>query len=128
MICHLEGLNITTPKGPTYMRPEDHQGLAEMYIAEVVNDTRVASETYNLLIGQLVETLPASEVAPPIKTDYIPCGAPPTKVTDTVTDTETQAQETDTETVTVTPGFVSPYLLFGLGLIAFTIAGKRRRK
>jgi branched-chain amino acid transport system substrate-binding protein len=72
MISHLEGLNITTPKGPTHMRPEDHQGLAEMYIAEVWNDTRATSETYNQLIAKLVERIPASEVAPPIETDYVP--------------------------------------------------------
>ncbi|MBY8997123.1 MAG: ABC transporter substrate-binding protein, partial [Candidatus Thorarchaeota archaeon] len=34
MINYLEsGVTINTPKGPTYLRPADHQGLAEMYIA-----------------------------------------------------------------------------------------------
>ncbi len=72
MITHLEGLNITTPKGPTYMRPQDHQGLAEMYIAECWNDTRPSSETYNQIIAKHVETIPAMEVAPPIETTYVP--------------------------------------------------------
>ncbi|MFX1369138.1 MAG: ABC transporter substrate-binding protein, partial [Promethearchaeota archaeon] len=40
MIQHLEsGLLINCPKGPTYLRPADHQGLAEMYIATAWNDT-----------------------------------------------------------------------------------------
>ena len=72
MIAHLEGLNITTPKGPTYMRPNDHQGLAEMYIADIVNDTNPTSETYNLVIAELYQTISAADCAPPITTDYIP--------------------------------------------------------
>ncbi len=72
MIAHLEGLNITTPKGPTYMRPNDHQGLAEMYIADIVNDTDPTSETYKLVIAELNQTIPALECAPPITTDYEP--------------------------------------------------------
>ncbi|MFX1559874.1 MAG: ABC transporter substrate-binding protein, partial [Promethearchaeota archaeon] len=49
MINYLEsGVTIDCPKGPTYLRPDDHQGLAEMYIAKAVNDTRPTSETYNL--------------------------------------------------------------------------------
>jgi len=72
MIAHLEGLNITTPKGPTYLRPNDHQGLAEMYIADVVNDTDPTSETYNLIIAKLSERIPALECAPPVATNYIP--------------------------------------------------------
>jgi branched-chain amino acid transport system substrate-binding protein len=52
MINHLEGgLTIDCPKGPTYLRPDDHQGLAEMYIAKAVNDTRPSSETHNLIIA-----------------------------------------------------------------------------
>ncbi|MHA1971713.1 MAG: substrate-binding domain-containing protein [Candidatus Hodarchaeales archaeon] len=72
MIAHLEGLNITTPKGPTYLRPEDHQGLAEMYIAEAWLDNRATSETYGMVIAKLVERIPAKDVAPPIETDYEP--------------------------------------------------------
>ena len=72
MIAHLEGLNITTPKGPTYLRPNDHQGLAEMYIADILNDTDPTSETYNLIIAKLNQTIPALDCAPPITTDYVP--------------------------------------------------------
>ncbi|MFW9833222.1 MAG: ABC transporter substrate-binding protein, partial [Candidatus Thorarchaeota archaeon] len=58
MIDYLEGgIDINTPKGPTLLRPDDHQGLAEMYIATAVNDTDPTSETYKLVIAQLNETL-----------------------------------------------------------------------
>lgn len=81
MISHLEGLNITTPKGPTYLRPYDHQGLAEMYIADIVNDTKPGSETENLIIARLNKTIPAMEVAPPIKTNYDPYATKTTTTT-----------------------------------------------
>jgi branched-chain amino acid transport system substrate-binding protein len=67
MLYHLEsGLTIDTPKGPTYLRPDDHQGLAEMYIAEAWVDDRAGSETEGLIIAKLVETLDRDTVAPPI--------------------------------------------------------------
>jgi branched-chain amino acid transport system substrate-binding protein len=67
MITYLEsGVTINCPKGETYLRPDDHQGLAEMYIAEAVNDTTSGSETENLVIAELVETLNRTAVAPPI--------------------------------------------------------------
>ncbi len=73
LINHLENnLTINTPKGPTYLRPEDHQGLAEMYIAEVWNDTRMESETYGYLIPKLVEKLDPMTIAPPIESSYTP--------------------------------------------------------
>ncbi len=84
MICHLEGLTITTPKGPTYMRPEDHQGLAEMYIAEIWKDDRPDSETYGFLIAKLVERIPPMDVAPPVDTIYTPCPPEPVTITETV--------------------------------------------
>jgi len=87
MINYLEsGVTINTPKGETYLRPDDHQGLAEMYIAEAVNDTTSGSETENLVIAELVQTLNYSTVAPPIASmwndaPYVPGGfvttAPP---------------------------------------------------
>ena len=71
MIVHLEsGITLDCPKGPTYLRPADHQGLAEMYIAEAWLDTRPASQTYGLIIAKLVETLPYDVVAPPVNTNY----------------------------------------------------------
>ncbi|UCE14118.1 MAG: ABC transporter substrate-binding protein [Candidatus Heimdallarchaeota archaeon] len=108
MISHLEGLNITCPKGPTYIRPYDHQGLAEMYIADIVNDTRPGSETENLIIASLNKTIPALEVAPPIKTDYDPYA--------TGTTTTTTAQRT----------FGNEYIVFILGIVAIYCKKKRR--
>ncbi len=73
MINHLESnLTITTPKGPTRLRPEDHQGLSEMYIAEIWQDDRPTSETFGFLIAKHVQTLSAESVAPPVLTDYEP--------------------------------------------------------
>ncbi len=96
MIDYLEsGLTIDCPKGPTYLRPDDHQGLAEMYIATAVNDTDPASETYNLVIAELNATLDRNTVAPPIESmwndaPYVPGGfAPTTPVTTTTTPTGT---------------------------------------
>ena len=83
MINYLEsGVTINTPKGPTYLRPDDHQGLAEMYIAKAVNDTRPGSETENLIIAELVETLDRNAVAPPIASGYTPGGFAPTTTTE----------------------------------------------
>ncbi|UCH04325.1 MAG: ABC transporter substrate-binding protein [Candidatus Thorarchaeota archaeon] len=102
MINYLEsGVTIDTPKGPTYLRPEDHQGLAEMYIAKVVNDTRPGSETENLIIAELVETLDRNKVAPPIESvwngePYVPGGFAPTTPTTTTTTGTTTGTTTDT--------------------------------
>jgi branched-chain amino acid transport system substrate-binding protein len=73
MIMHLEqGLTIDCPKGPTYLRPEDHQGLAEMYIAEAWKDDRSGSETEGFIIAKHVETLDRFTVAPPVASNYTP--------------------------------------------------------
>jgi branched-chain amino acid transport system substrate-binding protein len=91
MINYLEsGITINCPKGPTYLRPDDHQGLAEMYIATAVNDTRPGSETLNLVIAQLVQTLDRNAVAPPIASvwngePYVPGGFAPVTTTTTTT-------------------------------------------
>lgn len=75
MINHLEsGLTIDTPKGPTYLRPEDHQGLAEMYIAEAWKDDRVGSQTQGYIIAKHVQTLDRFTVAPPVASNYTPGG------------------------------------------------------
>ncbi len=77
MITHLEsGLTIDCPKGPTYLRPEDHQGLAEMYIAEAWKDDRTGSETEGFIIAKHVETLHRDVVAPPIESGYTPTEPP----------------------------------------------------
>jgi len=100
MRTHLEsGLTIDCPKGPTYLRPEDHQGLAEMYIATAVNDTVSGSETENMVIAELVQTLDRFAVAPPIASNYTPGGG------------------------TVTPFVLDPMTLavIGIGVVAIII-------
>jgi len=96
MINYLEGgITIDCPKGTTYLRPDDHQGLAEMYIATAVNDTEPTSETYKLIIAELNETLDRNTVAPPIAAQwdgepYVPGGfAPETTPTTTTSPTTT---------------------------------------
>lgn len=87
MINHLEsGLLLNCPKGETYLRPDDHQGLAEMYIAEAWKDNRTGSETEGFIIAKLVETLHRDEVAPPIASGYTPGGFAPTTPTGFVLD------------------------------------------
>jgi hypothetical protein len=87
MINYLEsGVTIDCPKGPTYLRPDDHQGLAEMYIATAVNDTDPASETYNEVIAKLNVTLDRNTVAPPVASmwndePYVPGGFAPEPTT-----------------------------------------------
>ncbi|TFG29036.1 hypothetical protein EU528_10320 [Candidatus Thorarchaeota archaeon] len=78
MINHLESnLTIDCPKGPTFLRPDDHQGLAEMYIAEAWRDNVTGSETEGFIIAKLVETLDRFDVAPPIASGYTPGGFAP---------------------------------------------------
>jgi branched-chain amino acid transport system substrate-binding protein len=95
MINYLEsGITIDAPKGPTYLRPDDHQGLAEMYIATATNDTNPASQTYNLIIAKLNQTLDRNTVAPPIESvwngePYVPGGFAPPPTTTTSTGTST---------------------------------------
>jgi len=121
MINYLEsGLTIDCPKGPTYLRPADHQGLAEMYIATAVNDTASGSETENLVIAELVETLDSSIVSPPIASmwndePYVPGGFAPTTTTTTGT-----ATTSDTTTGTELPvGFdILTVGLIGVGGLA----------
>lgn len=114
MINHLEsGLTISCPKGDTYLRPEDHQGLAEMYIAEAWRDNVTGSETENLIIAKLVERLDRFDVAPPIASvwngePYEPGGFAPTTTTTTTTTATTTTTETggglDIMTLTLVAG------------------------
>ncbi|MFX1441093.1 MAG: ABC transporter substrate-binding protein [Promethearchaeota archaeon] len=112
MINYLEGgITIDCPKGPTYLRPDDHQGLAEMYIAKAVNDTRSGSETENLVIAELVQTLDRNTVAPPVASvwggePYVPGGFAPTTTT---------TPTTTTPTTTPPPQPIDPMLLLALG-------------
>jgi hypothetical protein len=116
MINYLEsGVTINTPKGPTYLRPDDHQGLAEMYIAKAVNDTRPGSETENLIIAELVETLDRNAVAPPIASGYTPGGFAPTTTT-TISTTTTTTTEPPPEYDILTIGVIG-----GLGVVVIVL-------
>ncbi|MHA2024482.1 MAG: ABC transporter substrate-binding protein [Candidatus Thorarchaeota archaeon] len=123
MINYLEsGLTINTPKGETYLRPDDHQGLAEMYIAKAVNDTRSGSETENLVIAELVETLNYSTVAPPVASvwdgvPYVPGGFAPT------TPGTTTTTPTGTGTTTPPPGFdiLTIGVIGGMGVVILVL-------
>ena len=72
MIADLEGMELETPGGYLVIRPEDHQGIREGYIARCVRDNDPDSETYGLIIAELIEKLPPEAIAPPIKTTYEP--------------------------------------------------------
>jgi branched-chain amino acid transport system substrate-binding protein len=121
MINYLEsGITINCPKGPTYLRPADHQGLAEMYIARAVLDERSGSETENFIIAELVNTLNYSSVAPPVESvwndePYVPGGFAPVVTTTTTTGTATT---TPTGTITAAPiDFLTIGLLGGMGVV-----------
>ena len=121
MINYLEsGVTINTPKGETYLRPDDHQGLAEMYIATAVNDTQSGSETENLVIAELVQTLNRTYVAPPIASmwndaPYVPGGFAPT----TTEPTTTSPTSTTPPTTAPPPGFdmLTIGIIGGMGVV-----------
>ncbi len=121
MINYLEsGITINTPKGETYLRPDDHQGLAEMYIATAVNDTASGSETENLVIAELVQTLNKTYVAPPVASvwngePYVPGGFAPT-----TTEPPTTSPTTPATTPTAPPpGFdmLTIGIIGGMGVV-----------
>jgi len=72
LIAHLEGRAMETPMGFTIIRPEDHQALRPFYVVRYVIDNNPNSETYGLLIGSYVETIPIEKVTPRILTMYKP--------------------------------------------------------
>lgn len=72
MIAVLEGMTLETPMGTTTIRPEDHQALRPMFVGRFVIDNDTASDTYGLIIGEYVATIPAEKVAPRIMTTYTP--------------------------------------------------------
>ena len=90
MIHALEGMYLNTPKGPMYIRPQDHQALQDMYVVKVAytNSTMskyytgpsqfpsdsyfggVATNSFNIFKtgfwgAQLIETLNETQTAPP---------------------------------------------------------------
>ncbi len=75
LIPVLEGLNFTSPKGPMYIRPEDHQALQSMYIAQVFNDTTSWIKDYypdGFINLRLIAEIPPDLTAPPIENDFDP--------------------------------------------------------
>jgi len=75
LISALEGLSFTGPKGHMYIRPEDHQALQSMYIAQVFNDTTSWIKDYypNGFINlRLIAEIPPELTAPPIRGDVTP--------------------------------------------------------
>lgn len=72
LIAHLEGRAMETPMGFTIIRPEDHQALRPYYVVKYVVDNNSSSETYGLLIGSYVKTIPIEGVTPRILTTYKP--------------------------------------------------------
>ena len=75
LIPVLEGLNFTSPKGPMYIRPEDHQALQSMYIAQVFNDTTSWITDYypsGFTSLRLIAEVPPELTAPPIRSDITP--------------------------------------------------------
>jgi len=75
LIPVLEGLNFTSPKGPMYIRPEDHQALQSMYIAQVFNDTTSWITDYypsGFTSLRLIVEVPPDLTAPPIRSDITP--------------------------------------------------------
>ncbi len=108
MICGLENMTLATPKGMERIRPQDHQGLPEMYVATIVNDTNPSSPSYGSLIGKLVQTLSPEQVAPPIETTYNGCS----------TSTSSKAS----------PGFELPTAIIGLSLVVLVASIQKRKK
>ena len=130
MICGLEGMSLMTPKGNETLRPEDHQGLPEMYIATIVNDTTVGSPSYGHLIGQLVKTLSPQEVAPPIETTYkgcTPSSVQTTTISGSVVTTTLGGSSVSTKTVQI-PGFLTPMVLLGLSIVVFSVKKGKKNK
>jgi branched-chain amino acid transport system substrate-binding protein len=75
IIPALEGLLFTAPKGQEYIRPEDHQALQSMYIAQVFNDTTSWIKDYypsGFINLRLVAEIPGNVTAPPIRGDITP--------------------------------------------------------
>lgn len=75
LISALEGLRFVGPKGEIYIRPEDHQALQCMYIAQVFNDTTSWITRYypkGFINLRLVAEIPPEFTAPPIRGDITP--------------------------------------------------------
>jgi branched-chain amino acid transport system substrate-binding protein len=118
MIQALEGMSLNTPKGPMYIRPQDHQALQSMYIVKTVYDNTSMYKYYpqgvsSLPTGsdwagvfktgfvgvQLIETLNSSQTAPPI---YPGAATQPRPAVSTTTTSSTTSSTSPTTTTTTT--------------------------
>jgi len=117
MIAALEGMSLNSPKGPMYIRPQDHQALQDMYIVKTVYDNTSMQSYYssasqfptgNVWAGilktgyigvQLIATLNGTQTAPPIYPGTAGQPRPPVQTTTTST---TPSVSTATSTATST--------------------------
>ncbi len=67
----LEGLAVAGPMGPVYIRPDDHQGMYEVYWGKLVKG---GPEGYPHPILKDLRVFSPSRVFPPPKTTYVKCG------------------------------------------------------
>jgi branched-chain amino acid transport system substrate-binding protein len=71
-IAFLEGLTMETPMGATTIRPNDHQALRPYYVVNMTVDKDPNSDTYGLIIGEYITTIPFEKVVPRVLTTYKP--------------------------------------------------------
>jgi hypothetical protein len=111
MIAALEGMNVNSPKGSMYIRPQDHQAMQDMYIVKTVYDNSSMKAYYSSAsqfptgnawagilktgyIGvQLIATLNGTQTAPPI---YPGTAGQPRPAVQTTTTTATTPVSTTT--------------------------------
>jgi branched-chain amino acid transport system substrate-binding protein len=71
LVAALEGLAVAGPMGPVYIRPEDHQGIYDVYWGRLVKG---GPEGYpHPILKDLIVYSPG-EVIPPPLTTYVKCG------------------------------------------------------
>jgi branched-chain amino acid transport system substrate-binding protein len=119
MIQALEGMSLNTPKGPMYIRPQDHQALQNMYIVKTAYDNTSMYKYYPQgaselpagsywagifktgFIGvQLIQTLNGTQTAPPIYPGA--ASQPRPTVTTSTTSTSTSTSSTSPSTSSIT--------------------------
>jgi branched-chain amino acid transport system substrate-binding protein len=123
MIQALQGMYLNTPKGPMYIRPQDHQALQDMYVVKAVYNNYTLSEYYTgpsqfpsgndwvTLINvfktgfwgaQLIETLNGTQTAPPIYAGTASAPRPAVTFTATCSSSTPVVGKTDTCKAVVT--------------------------
>lgn len=120
MIAALEGMTVNSPKGPEYIRPQDHQALQNMYIVKTVYDNSTLKAYYSSAsqfpagnvwpgilktgyIGvQLIATLNGTQTAPPIYAGTANQPRPTVPTTTTSTSSAPPVTTTSVQTSTST--------------------------